>query len=47
MSEDDFNKKFIHPETGEWTLDGALALYAWHSMHHTAHITRLIDRMGW
>lgn len=47
MSEADFQKKFIHPETGEWTLDGALALYAWHSKHHTAHITRLRDRMSW
>ncbi|MFL6373968.1 MAG: YfiT family bacillithiol transferase [Pyrinomonadaceae bacterium] len=47
MSDADFNKKFIHPETGEWTLDGALALYAWHSRHHTAHITSLRERMGW
>jgi len=47
MSEDDFQRKFIHPETGEWTLDGVLALYAWHSRHHTAHITRLRERNGW
>jgi len=47
MSEFDFQKKFIHPETGEWTLEGALALYAWHSLHHTAHITRLRSREGW
>ncbi|MFM9903796.1 MAG: YfiT family bacillithiol transferase [Pyrinomonadaceae bacterium] len=47
MSEFDFQKKFIHPETGEWTLDGALALYAWHSRHHTAHITSLREREGW
>ncbi len=47
MSDADFQKKFVHPETGEWTLDGALALYAWHSRHHTAHITQLRDRMGW
>ena len=47
MSEDDFKKTFIHPETGPWTLEGALALYAWHSKHHTAHITSLRDRMGW
>ena len=47
MSDEDFNKKFIHPETGEWTLDGALALYAWHSRHHTAHITRLRERKDW
>jgi uncharacterized damage-inducible protein DinB len=47
MSDEDFNKKFNHPETGEWTLDGALALYAWHSKHHTAHITRLRERENW
>ncbi|HEX2639665.1 MAG TPA: bacillithiol transferase BstA [Pyrinomonadaceae bacterium] len=47
MSEADFNKKFNHPETGEWGLDEALALYAWHSRHHTAHITRLRERENW
>jgi len=47
MTDADFAKTFIHPETGEWTLDGALALYAWHSRHHTAHITRLREREGW
>ena len=47
MTDADYQKKFIHPETGEWTLDGALALYAWHSRHHTAHISHLRDRKGW
>jgi len=47
MSEEDYQRKFVHPETGEWTLDGVLALYAWHSRHHTAHITRLRERNGW
>lgn len=47
MSYSDFQKEFIHPETGKWTLDGALALYAWHSEHHTAHITSLRERNGW
>ena len=47
MSDADYQKKFIHPETGEWTLDSALALYAWHSLHHTAHITRLRERNNW
>jgi hypothetical protein len=47
MAEDDFKRSFIHPETGEWTLEGALALYAWHSKHHTAHITKLRERQGW
>lgn len=47
ISDADFERKFFHPETGEWTLEGALALYAWHSRHHTAHITRLRERNGW
>ena len=47
MSDDDFKREFIHPETGNWPLENALALYAWHSQHHTAHITQLRDRNGW
>ena len=47
MSDADYQKRFIHPESGEWTLDAALGLYSWHSMHHTAHITSLRDRLGW
>jgi uncharacterized damage-inducible protein DinB len=47
MTDSDFDKIFKHPETGDWTLDGALALYAWHSGHHTAHVTRLREREGW
>ena len=47
MSDDQFEREFVHPETGNWPLEGALALYAWHSQHHTAHITRLREREGW
>lgn len=47
MSEADFAREFIHPETGRWTLEAALGMYAWHSRHHTAHITALRNRMGW
>jgi uncharacterized damage-inducible protein DinB len=47
MSEDDFSRKFQHPESGQWTLEGVLAMYAWHSRHHTAHITSLRERNGW
>ncbi|MBK6748751.1 MAG: bacillithiol transferase BstA [Acidobacteria bacterium] len=47
MTDADYQKTFIHPETGEWPLEGALALYAWHSLHHTAHITHLREREGW
>lgn len=47
MSEADYQKAFHHPERGTVTLAHNLALYAWHSRHHTAHITRLRERMGW
>lgn len=43
----DFKRKLRHPESGEWTVEKFLALYAWHSRHHTAHITRLRERSGW
>ncbi len=47
MSDDDFNKGIVHPERGRMNLATALAIYSWHSLHHTAHITRLRERMGW
>lgn len=47
MSDSDYARKLQHPESGEWDLNGMLALYAWHSKHHTAHITKLRERNGW
>ena len=47
MSESDFQRKLIHPDSGEWTLAQMLALYAWHGKHHTAHITKLRERGNW
>ena len=37
----------IHPERGRQDLATTLALYAWHSRHHTAHITNLRARKSW
>ncbi|MCB9245930.1 MAG: putative metal-dependent hydrolase [Flavobacteriales bacterium] len=40
MKESDFSRTFHHPEHGrDMRLDTTLALYAWHSEHHLAHIT--------
>ena len=47
MTDEDFQRKLIHPASGEFTLEQMLALYDWHSRHHTAHITNLIERNGW
>ena len=42
-----FSRTYNHSATGPVTLDHALALYAWHGRHHTAHVTALRERMGW
>jgi uncharacterized damage-inducible protein DinB len=47
MSDADFDRTFFHPERGPMRLDFTLAMYAWHSLHHEAHITGLRQRMGW
>jgi hypothetical protein len=39
MSDSDFQKAFIHPETGSaMTLFDRVASYDWHGRHHLAHI---------
>lgn len=43
----DLEKAFYHPDTGATKLKTAIALYAWHGKHHTAHITALSNRLGW
>lgn len=47
MQEADFEKGYVHPVLGRQSLAQALALYAWHSRHHTAHVTSLRARMNW
>lgn len=47
MSEEDFLKGFGHPQRGREILARSLAIYDWHSRHHTAHITGLRARQGW
>jgi DinB superfamily len=47
LNEAGFARGYVHPKLGRQTLSTALALYAWHGRHHTAHITVLRARMGW
>jgi len=47
MKPEDFQRKFVHPESGIITLERTLQLYAWHGKHHVAHIASLRNRMGW
>jgi uncharacterized damage-inducible protein DinB len=47
LKPEDWKRTFRHPELGLMSLEKALALYAWHSKHHVAHINRLREQMGW
>ena len=51
MTDADFQKGYVHPgikeNGGRQPLWVVLAVYAWHSRHHTAHIANLRSRMGW
>lgn len=47
LTDKQFERTFQHPDWGNITLSRTLALYAWHSKHHLAHITELKKRMGW
>jgi hypothetical protein len=47
MDSSDFARTLRHPEHGVMDLNHVLAMYAWHSAHHTAHVTSLRIRMGW
>ncbi len=47
MSPSDFARTLYHPENGPMSMDHVLAMYAWHSRHHVAHITSLRERNGW
>ena len=41
MTDRDFQRTFVHPESGPWRLDQYLAQYAWHGRHHVAHVLSL------
>lgn len=44
---DAWGRTLVHPDSGSMNLVQLLRLYAWHSEHHLAHITRLRDREAW
>ncbi len=48
MTDAQWLRTYYHPEQERsvpiWEM---VAMYAWHSKHHTEHIRRLRERMGW
>lgn len=48
MTEEQWRRSVYHPERKrKLTLWELLKTYSWHSLHHSAHITRLRERMNW
>jgi hypothetical protein len=47
LTDEQFERTMQYPEWGNITINKTLALYAWHSKHHLAHITELKKKMGW
>lgn len=47
LDPEDFSRAVKHPETGHFTVDQLLELYAWHGPHHEAHITTLRRHREW
>lgn len=47
LSAEDYKRTYMHPESGNTSLEKVLGMYAWHGKHHLAHITGLKKRMGW
>ncbi|SFP77015.1 YfiT family bacillithiol transferase [Hymenobacter arizonensis] len=45
LSEEQWQRTFYHPGTKrDFTLDQALAMYAWHGNHHLAHLKLLLPQ---
>lgn len=47
LSEEDWQRGYIHSENGRQRLSEVLQAYEWHCRHHVAHVTELRKRMGW
>jgi hypothetical protein len=47
MSEEQWSRGYRHPENGPMPLDMMTLMYAWHSLHHVAHITHLRAEKEW
>lgn len=48
LDERQWQRTIFHPASNrEMTLWFLLGMYVWHGHHHTAHIKKLRERMGW
>ena len=48
IAPEDWERTYYHPEhKRDFPLWEVVAMYAWHSRHHTEHIMQLRERMNW
>jgi uncharacterized damage-inducible protein DinB len=47
LTEEQWQRGYVHPENGRQTLAEVVALYDWHSRHHVAHIEELRKSRNW
>jgi hypothetical protein len=48
LTQEHYNRSFIHPDhNNKIRIDEYIAMYAWHSNHHLAHITTTKERNNW
>lgn len=47
LDDDAWARTFLHPDMGPVTVELSTLIYAWHSRHHTAHITHLRQHEMW
>ena len=47
LTEDQWQRGYVHSENGRQKLADVLQVYAWHGRHHVAHVTELRKLMGW
>jgi hypothetical protein len=47
LTEEQWQRGYLHPVNGRQTIAEAVALYDWHSRHHVAHIEELRKSRNW
>jgi hypothetical protein len=47
LTEEQWRREFVHPESGPTRLEVHAGNYAWHGRHHMAHIRSLAERERW
>ena len=47
LTPEQWERGYVHPESGRTNLAQVAALYGWHGRHHLAHASGLRERMGW